>query len=180
MYVKPPSSNPSRIKLPDNYGGSAFSSSIYSDMPPPVRRPSYQRDDRTSAEVSRSSDIPHKSSPLASQMLDPRSEPDIPTTVDEYTDRHYNVNTPIQEPPSDAYRDVSEEHAPFNNQKSQSLLSSLIPSVSPSKNFPFGHGLGGEELLILGVMLLIFLSGSETGEMDSEFIILLGLLLFAG
>jgi hypothetical protein len=40
--------------------------------------------------------------------------------------------------------------------------------------------LGSEELLILAIMLLIFLSGNERGEVDNEALLLLGFLLFAG
>lgn len=61
-----------------------------------------------------------------------------------------------------------------------SLLSSLLPNFDLSKHFPFGHGIGGEELLILAVMLIVFVSGNDRGEVDSELLLLLGLLLFAG
>ena len=61
-----------------------------------------------------------------------------------------------------------------------SIFSSLLPRSDLSKHFPFGHGIGSEELLILAVMLMVFLSGNEKGEVDSEFLLLLGLLLFAG
>lgn len=61
-----------------------------------------------------------------------------------------------------------------------SIFSSLLPRGNLSSHFPFGHGIGTEELLILAVMLLVFLSGNENGEVDSEFLLLLGLLLFAG
>ena len=61
-----------------------------------------------------------------------------------------------------------------------SIFSSLLPRADTSRHFPFGHGMGSEELLIIAVMLLVFLSGNEQGEVDSEFLLLLGLLLFAG
>lgn len=61
-----------------------------------------------------------------------------------------------------------------------SIFSSLLPRSDLSRHFPFGHGMGSEELLIIAVMLLVFLSGNEQGEVDSEFLLLLGLLLFAG
>ena len=61
-----------------------------------------------------------------------------------------------------------------------SIFSSLLPRGNLSSHFPFGHGIGSEELLILAVMLMVFLSGNECGEVDSEFLLLLGLLLFAG
>lgn len=61
-----------------------------------------------------------------------------------------------------------------------SLLSSLLPDFDLSKHFPFGHGIGGEELLILAIMLIVFVSGNDRREVDSELLLLLGLLLFAG
>ena len=67
-----------------------------------------------------------------------------------------------------------------HEEKKDSLLSSLLPDFDLSKHFPFGHGIGSEEILILAVMLIIFVSGNERGEVDSELLLLLGLLLFAG
>lgn len=181
MYVKPPTSTPARVKLPDNYGGSAFSSSYYGDMPPPARQPAPQRSEDHSADPPRHSDIPPKSSPLAKQLLDTRSNTVEPSFADEYSDqKHDDDIKPQNFEPQISPDPIDHTHENRQQQKNSSLLSSLIPSISPSKSFPFGHGIGGEELLILGVMLLIFLSGSESGEVDSEFIILLGLLLFAG
>ena len=178
MYVKPPTSNASRVKLPDNYGGSAFSSSYYGDMPPPARRPTPQRNEEAFSDAPKHNDIPPKSSPLANQLLDPHPDTVEPHVEDQYQS---NVDNTVENSelntPSYPHNETEENR---QEQKSSSLLSSLIPSISPTKSFPFGHGIGGEELLILGVMLLIFLSGSESGEVDSEFIILLGLLLFAG
>lgn len=58
----------------------------------------------------------------------------------------------------------------------KSLLSSLLP-VGLADSFPFGHGIGVEELLLIGVMLLI-LHGPDRG--DHDILLLLGLLLFCG
>ncbi len=44
-----------------------------------------------------------------------------------------------------------------------------------TKNFPFGHGIGFEELLLIG--LIVLLSGSEGG---SDMVLWLALLLFLG
>jgi hypothetical protein len=65
--------------------------------------------------------------------------------------------------------------------RSPSIFDSLLPPIkSLDRSFPFGHGIGSEELLILGLMMLVYLSDSEKGHFDHEFMILLGLLLFAG
>ena len=64
------------------------------------------------------------------------------------------------------------------NSNERSLLPSLFPSKSLKNHFPFGHGIGSEELLILGIMSLIFFSDEK--EPDGELIMLLAILLFAG
>ena len=67
---------------------------------------------------------------------------------------------------------------PLPKEKNDTLLSSLFPSKSLKNHFPFGHGIGSEEILILGIMSLIFFSDDK--EPDGELIMLLALLLFAG
>ena len=61
------------------------------------------------------------------------------------------------------------------------------PPTSPLKglllgqHFPFGHGLGYEELLILGLILCLLREGGDHGEDDlSVTVLLLGALLFLG
>ena len=97
-------------------------------------------------------------------------------------------NAPLKETYED-YRTEPQEVVALVKQQSDgdrdkntgsSLLSSLLPNFDLSKHFPFGHGIGGEELLILAVMLIVFVSGNDRGEVDSELLLLLGLLLFAG
>ena len=40
MYVRPPNSNRTEFKLPENYSGNAFNRfSTYADMPPPTKTP---------------------------------------------------------------------------------------------------------------------------------------------
>ena len=70
------------------------------------------------------------------------------------------------------------EEKEATRERPDSLLSSLFPSKSLKNHFPFGHGIGSEELLILGIMSLIFFSDDK--EPDGELIMLLALLLFAG
>lgn len=148
MYVRPPSTQPHNIKLPENYSGNAFQrQSIYTQMPPPARTQP-MRQEPVPNEASRALDIP-------------------PNEIgQEYSAPTYNeLEEKIEEKPTSV--------AP-------SIFSSLLPKANLSSHFPFGHGIGSEELLIIAVMLLVFLSGNESGEVDSEFILLLGLLLFAG
>ena len=96
-------------------------------------------------------------------------EPDTPPA-----DMHVENSAPIYD---DLPQKITEE---TSRESASSIFSSLLPKANLSSHFPFGHGIGSEELLIIAVMLLVFLSGNESGEVDSEFILLLGLLLFAG
>ena len=148
MYVRPPNSNHSELKLPENYSGNAFTRfSPYSDMPPPLKT------------------APKRNEPALAEEISPEEN--------NYTDYAPKPENPTASP-------VSKVDGVSNGAKSASLLSSLLPDFDLSRHFPFGHGIGGEELLILSVMLIIFVSGNERGEVDSELLLLLGLLLFAG
>jgi hypothetical protein len=153
MYVRYPSNNRGGVKLPENYSGNAFTrQSPYSEMPPPLRTQTTRHDS------------PHNPNP---------PELDIPSDELRYdpVPLQYDEN----EEAKTAYTDNDTKVTP-----SSSIFSSLLPKGALSSHFPFGHGIGSEELLILAVMLMVFLSGNESGEIDSEFILLLGLLLFAG
>ena len=85
---------------------------------------------------------------------------------------------PIErEPPS--LPSIIEAHAE-PKQVRQSPFSALFPSSSCSSHFPFGHGIGAEELFILGIMLLVYTSADENQPMDNEMLLLLCILLFSG
>lgn len=153
MYVRPPSNNKGGMKIPENYSGSTFSrSSPYGDMPPPVRTqvPRY--------------DLP----PVDIEPREEIREEATPVYRDEIS------------PTETAAAQVEEKKASPTQVAGVSIFSSLLPKGDLASHFPFGHGIGSEELLILAVMLLVFLSGNESGEVDSEFLLLLGLLLFTG
>ncbi|MBQ4091324.1 MAG: hypothetical protein IJC64_03295 [Clostridia bacterium] len=166
MYVRPPSPA-TRIKLPENYGGNAFSGGAYGDMPPPIRQSSPPPRDTPKSE------IPAKSSPLANSLRETgQASPSAPQ--EQYDE------------PLLPEGHIAANEKPTNEQKEKepepksSIFSSLLPRSLNANGFPFGHGIGTEELLILGIMLLVYLSGNDTGDTDSELILLLGLLLFAG
>ena len=157
MYVRPPSQTRQRIKIPENYSGHAFTGNgDYSDMPPPVRQ------------VPQKLDLPPSHDTQEYESLPAVSEKEIPENED---------NTIPQNHRSEA---AAEDSLSTITQPRDSLLSLLLPPINNNSHFPFGHGIGGEELLILGIMLLVFLHGSESGQNDNEFLILLALLLFSG
>lgn len=169
MYVKPPSQGRYGIKLPENYSGSTFSQNMqYSDMPPPIRTQNLKRE-QFSHDERQLGDIPP-------------DETDAYTQPSGYAEPHgYDEPHGYAEPPHYADEpktqpDIIDKPPP----SSSSIFSSLLPRGGLGNNFPFGHGIGNEELLILAIMLMVFMSGNERGETDSELLLLLGLLLFAG
>ncbi len=59
----------------------------------------------------------------------------------------------------------------------------LLQSLLSSSHFPFGHGLGYEELLLLGLILFLMREGEENKEAEDDrtlTLLLLGALLFLG
>ncbi len=59
---------------------------------------------------------------------------------------------------------------------------SLLSGLFNSRHFPFGHGIGYEELLLLGLILFLMREGGE-GKGDDDLsmtLLLLGALLFCG
>lgn len=161
MYARSPDPNRQSFKIPENYGGHAFrSSGAYSDMPPPARieplktEPSPDiKDNNTSYETGPYSDYADTAFE-APQDREPQN---------------FNLYTPA---PARAH-----ESSPSNI--GSSIFSSLMPpSSSTSTHFPFGHGIGSEELIIIAMMLMVYLAEGESA--DNELLLLLGLLLFAG
>ncbi|MBE6548349.1 MAG: hypothetical protein E7667_05695 [Ruminococcaceae bacterium] len=77
-----------------------------------------------------------------------------------------------------SFIELTPEHK--STQTGKSIFSSLLPNISQTPHFPFGHGLGSEELFILGIMLLIYMSADNAESVDSELLLLLCILLFSG
>ena len=154
MYSRQYDNRKPPVKIPENYSGHAFKPpSPYSDMPPPTHI-----------------DVPP--SERREEMIEP------PRNVDESRVPFVEVE-PI--PHEDRAGDYEEEQPKKESRAASSIFSSLLPSsILGSNHFPFGHGLGSEEILILAIMLLVYLSGAEKGKPDTEFLLMLGLLLFAG
>lgn len=121
--------------------------------------------------------------PIYTQMPPPiRTQPTRQDSTSQEAPRSIDIppEETMQEYIIPTYNESEEKHEERAVSTTPSIFSSLLPKANPSAHFPFGHGIGSEELLIIAVMLLVFLSGNESGEVDSEFILLLGLLLFAG
>lgn len=176
MYVRPPNLNRQKIKVPENYSGSTFGvGRDYNDMPPPVR----QMPNKYDLPPNRDCDLPQDDQEYISyRSPEPFETPTEPTPdINERIEDHNKNIAEVTKKTEKKDLIVSASSKPDNR---SSLFSLLLPPGSSQGHFPFGHGLGSEELLILGIMLLVFLHGNENGAPDNEFLLLLGLLLFAG
>lgn len=67
------------------------------------------------------------------------------------------------------------------NEKEKTVSWQGMASWMGGDHFPFGHGLGDEELLLLGLMLFLLKEGEHTcAQSAHETVLLLGLLLLCG
>lgn len=141
----------SKLNIPENYSGNAF------------------------ADISKFNDSPTFSEMQAQPSYFDLDKDDTQTVTDsEGTPAHASECNKRSKPTSDI-----EKTAPVENMRMPSLFTSLFPSSNLKNHFPFGHGIGSEELLILGVMAVLFFSDDDGGA-DGELIMLLAMLLFAG
>lgn len=150
MYVRSSNSPKGPMRIPENYSGNAFSPSSQYSEMPPPVRQPMPRPAPRSADIS-------------------------PDEIGAHAAASAQEN--IAKPPHESIEETRNESTVTAG---ASIFSSLLPSLGTSSHFPFGHGFGSEELLILAVMLLVLISGNEQGETDGELLMLLGLLLFAG
>ena len=173
MYVRPPDPNRQRIKIPENYSGHAFRECPgYTDMPPPTRI------DLPPSEKAPLNGEKHNDNPdLSPQDISRVEETDVSRDLTPSA-----ASSPDTDPQGNEDRSALPIPASVRKESPKtSLFSSLFPvGVGASTHFPFGHGIGSEEMLILAMMLLVFLSTSDDGGTDNELMLLLGLLLFAG
>ena len=130
------------VRIPENYGGTAFSE------PTEERGESLHRIDV--AKPTPRTDVPP---PETAMPAPPRTLllPPVRSSAEK-------IPTPTEK-----------EHSEPSVSLSEPVHGKSI------KNFPFGHGIGFDELLLLG--LIVLLSGSEQG---SDTVLWLALLLFMG
>lgn len=188
MYARPPRTNSNdNIRIPENYGGSAFRGGSFSE-------PRYDISQADRPRVSRADYPPSTDRPQRPELY---TEHSADSRIDHSSEREterieLNMGEQNDMPPGEDGRqngiaDGQNSALPVlvevpNEQREHksSIFSSLFPPTMLQSHFPFGHGLGTEELLILGMMLMVYMSGNERGETDNELILLLALLLFAG
>ena len=171
MYVRPPNNATERLKVPENYRGNAFGASgEYTDMPSPIRLPRAEYDlppgEYRDPNMLRTNE-PALTNELSLSQRDNNTLITEKNSTDQPRNSERSVISHISEDPPSATATTS-------------VISSLLHQTSGAAHFPFGHGIGTEELLILGMMLLVFTHGNESGECDNNLIMLLALLLFSG
>jgi hypothetical protein len=187
MYVRQPSKN---IKIPENYHGNAFSPPpISREMPPPIRQSVQER--QHIGDLSPAGDLP------PGERIRDIEDSVNSESLEEYTAPRRISDEPLSNaPPSETDNDIqiplvptrfqklpegTESSAPIREKKGGTLFQTLFPPIGRlEEHFPFGHGIGSEELLIMAMMLLVYLSGEDGQTPDNELLSLLGLLLFAG
>ena len=168
MYVRPPNNTSERLKVPENYRGNAFGASgEYTDMPSPVRLPRAEYD------------LPPEEFRESNSLRTDNAVSQRDPAFSQYDNNASNAEKSLS-PPADRSVIAHTPRSATDDPASPSLLSALLHQTNSSAHFPFGHGIGTEELLILGIMLLVFTHGSKLGEYDNTFILLLALLLFSG
>lgn len=157
------------IRLPENYGGTAFKESTPGRPLPPKESPSPRQ-----LEIGKPtpppdrpvSDMPPPPRPV---ILPPketvREEPQraLPTPIP-ISPKEENIQHKDSSAPPSEERPVSAFLQPF-----QGLFGHM------GNAFPFGHGIGFDELLIIGLIILL----SHTDE-GSDVVLWLALLLFCG
>lgn len=190
-----PQNNPSQaqkipdppVSLPKNYSGNAFTSDGHKRELQVNEQPQIPSSNQINEQNERKrpyiSPISPPSIPIPSTS--PLGYSDYP--AGEYIRqeiKHDNPSTKAPEEEAQREESFSEYPLPLPVEDTRdtskpyggSLFSSILPGGIFKNNFPFGHGLGNEELLLLGIMLSIYMSG----EADGELMMLLCLLLFAG
>ncbi len=166
MYIRPEN----KIKVPENYGGNTFRGGVYSsDIPPKDMSREQSTSDLQENTPDLGRDIPNEDTTYRSDAEETPKEPYPPHRFPEFL--------PV---PTEPKHEDNTETANATPVARNSLFSSLLPPGMISSHFPFGHGIGIEELIILGMMLMVYLSKDEGHEVDGELIMLLAILLFAG
>ena len=161
MYTRAPDQARQRIKIPENYSGHAFREpSAYNDMPPPIRVD-------TQHALNRDLPAPRVNSLQHREEEGQEGSDPAPLTGE------------MQEDTANPTHSLAPHSQEMEESPHTSIFSSLLPTAS-SNHFPFGHGIGGEELMILAIMLLVFLSEEDKTQVDNELLLFLGILLFAG
>lgn len=158
------------IRLPENYSGTAFSETAPSDRSAARDLPPRQ------LEIGKPTPPPDRP---PSDMPPPLRPIVLPPQKNAREAPKQELPTPYFEPTQKEER-IAEKEPPRRLPSPDSPLSSLLQPFHglfghAGHTFPFAHGIGFDELLIIG--LIVLLSGAEQG---SDTVVWLALLLFCG
>lgn len=187
MYTRQSAINKEKIKVPENYGGSMFRStpSFYETFATPAKtNETYDKiisntnindnKERTESENIKSND----------SSFDEQDNDSLSVSKEYRTEDLSNNETFMSDKSDDEQNFSSSEYEVTNtvndNHKKNSLFSGILVPGMFEKHFPFGHGIGSEELLIMGIMLMVYMSYENTKESDGDLMLMLAMLLFAG
>lgn len=161
-----------RVQVPPNYSGHAIvdgEERPLGELIPPAPEPIDTRISPYDTPTPRFGDLPR-----VSELGDThRRQSPIPMPATYELPPSEEADTPA--PPSDGEPAARQEPAP-------PPPSPRGVSLFDAARFPFGHGIGLEEILILGLILFLLREGNDCddrGDLD-ETVILLGLLLLLG
>lgn len=171
MYSKYHSPSDRPIRVPEHYSGVAFSEKAQKPTEPtPQRQVEIASPTPPTERVERSVGMPPPPRPILlppkeapfKHAEQPTKAPPLPPPAAEYASAERNADK--KELPT---------HNPIGNAAFLQPFRGLFGQMGSA--FPFSHGLGFEELLLLG--LIVLLSSCEQG---AEIVLWLALLLFCG
>lgn len=169
-----------RVQVPPNYSGHAIvdgEERPLGEISPPVGETPDSLSPPADAPTPRFDGLPR-----IRDLGDPPRRPPVPSPAPLPTpyESPPSAERKPQPPPPPASSAPADIAAPSSDAVSESKARSF--SLFDPSYFPFGHGLGLEELLLLGLILFLLREGSdctERGDLD-ETVVLLGLLLLMG
>ena len=156
------------IRLPENYGGTAFSESHAPQKASP-------RDSAPPRQLEIGKPTPPPNRPLSDMPVPPRPISLPPLQEEKVRAELPPTALPAPAPPVQDEKDLSKA-PPHADRRPTAFLQPFQGLFGHMGNaFPFGHGIGFDELLIIGLMILL----SRT-EQESDVVLWLALLLFCG
>ena len=163
MYSKYHTPDGQRVQIPENYSGCAFSERF--------RDPSASLAQPHRLDVAKPTP-PEPRDPPPLQKKDVECNPPLQSPAED-TDSHTKASTKCAPPPPSPVAGISPVLLPSAELHHSPAFRGLFEKMGIS--FPFSHGIGFDELLILGLILLL-----SQNEADSDLILWLILLLFCG
>ena len=179
MYSRYNNRSERPLRLPDNYGGTAFSDRPTTHEPPPPKVVEIAKPTPPPDRTSTAHGMPPPPRPVVLPPKDsaPRHEPmPLPIPVPRHEERReWDEHHEYREHHDDHDRN-SDRDDEKNDRPTAAFLQPFQGLFGHMGNtFPFTHGLGFDELLLIGLIILL-----SRNEADSDVVLWLALLLFCG